>query len=102
MKAVLLAILAIVGALLLAGCSAEESRADDAAQIVERYLEQVSSGSGDRGWSLLLPDTRETVFADDQDTYIKQADATDWASFDWVIEHVERGLTAPSAPRVAS
>jgi hypothetical protein len=80
--------IALVAVLLMTGC--ETRRDSDAEQLVRSWLTQAASGAGDRGWSLLLDDTKQTVFDNDRDGYVAQTDAVDWSSFSWSIKYVQR------------
>lgn len=82
--------LGVIFALLVAGCAAEPRLDRDAERLVDEYLAALSGASADRGWSLLLPITRETTFEDDRDSYVAEAEAHDWSSFSWSVTEIER------------
>jgi hypothetical protein len=72
-----------------AACS-EPDLSTDAVAVVEAYLAQVSAPTADRGWSLLLPLTRESTFDSDLDRYVERAQRIDWTTFDYEVRGVER------------
>lgn len=53
-------------------------------------LAAVAGATADRGWSYLLPTTREEAFGGDVEAYVRRASAEDWSSFRWSISEVER------------
>lgn len=59
----------------------------DAAHLVERWFLEASSGAGDRGWSLLYPNTRTDVIGS-AEVYRDAVDATDWAGVEYAIGDV--------------
>jgi hypothetical protein len=67
--------------------------------LVEHYLARVSQPTSDRGWSLLLPLTRESTFGGDVMGYLVRAESTDWTHFVWELRGVERD--EPYAYRVS-
>lgn len=76
----------------IVGCLAatEPSLHDQAAAVVEEYMEQASGSSTDRGWDLLMPETQATTFGGDFEGYISQVSTDDWTAFDWRVSDVER------------
>ncbi len=66
----------------LAGCVSN----DEAAAVAKAaaYLDAVRGGAADRGWSLLLPSDRASVFTDEP-TYTSLAASSDWDGFTWEV-----------------
>lgn len=58
----------------------------EAAAIATEWLQAVSGGEADRGWSLLHPLTQERLYGNDPDRYAADAAGTDWNGFGWDIE----------------
>ena len=75
-----------IGALLLIGLSLGGCGAhDDAAGMVSKWLTALESGSGDRGWGLLHPETRKNQYHDEASLYTDRVSHSEWASFEWSI-----------------
>ena len=49
----------------------------------EDWLEAVSGGAGDRGWSYLGSDAHVAGFAGSREDYLADARAADWSKFRW-------------------
>lgn len=88
MRAALLLMLAI-----LSGCDRFGEPADpdhagtpaEAEDIARAWLAAVSDDSGDRGWSLLHPITRERLYGDNADRYEADVASVDWRQFQWEL-----------------
>lgn len=80
------AVLAVI--LAVAGCTGE-SRGDVSAarRFADDYLSAISGDAADRGWSLILPDSRRAYR--DQTQYLQLSADAAWESFSWVL--VEEG-----------
>ncbi len=73
------------------GCVLNEPELhDEAGQLVRRFLAEASGESADRGWSLLLPITRETTFGNDFGKYLEEVETANWGAFAWEIAEIER------------
>lgn len=70
-------VVAVFTASLLSGCL--DASPDS---VMSTWLRQMSSGRGDRGWSLLSQANRDT-YGDDQGAYIAEVEATDWDAVQW-------------------
>ncbi len=67
---------------LVAGCAlATGGSTARARQVADDYLAALTTDGGDRGWSLILPDSRRAYA--DQDQYTALAEAGDWSAFAW-------------------
>ena len=77
---------------MVVGCS-EVPRHAEAEHLAIRFLGALAAPEGDRGWSLLLPDTQRTTFAGDREAYVALADAADWTTFRWSAATTEREET---------
>jgi len=55
--------------------------------MVVAYLEAVAGAEADRGWSLLLPDSRRAY--DGRDQYVELTMAADWEDFSWRLAEPE-------------
>ncbi len=51
--------------------------------MVDDYLRALTAEHGDRGWSLILPDSRRAYA--DQDQYTALAEGEDWSGFTWSL-----------------
>lgn len=82
-----IALVALFGAAAaLLGCGPAPS----GASAVNEYFEALAGGVDDRGWSMLHPEIRHDVFADDLQAYVSEAAATDWSDFRWRLTFSER------------
>lgn len=80
-RTVLLALALIVG---VGACAAQPGYRGTPAQassMVVGYLERLAGKAQDRGWSLLLPDSRRAY--DSREQYIDLAAGADWDGFMW-------------------
>lgn len=67
--------------LTLAGCFVNAGDVSTARDLAGEYLEALEGGRADRGWSLILPDSRRAY--QDLDQYVTLAEETDWDEFSW-------------------
>ena len=74
--------LALVSALLLGGCLMDGGGDVSTAQTIARdYLSALAGESPDRGWSLILPESRRAYRGQEQ--YLSLVESTEWDDFDW-------------------
>lgn len=71
--------------------------------MVARYLELLSAGRGDRGWSLLHPDVRRPLFNSDAAAHLKAIDlkvdpCVEVITFAWMIDRSGNSLTSSRGP----
>jgi len=75
-------------AVIIVGCGLPASGDVTAARhLADEYLSALAGGVRDRGWSLILPDSRRAYA--DLDQYLALASAADWTQFSWDL--VEEG-----------
>ena len=90
----------LVLAILVVGCAATGTRpsfddpgewvggtTEDARAIVEHWLAAASTGSGDLGWGLIYPRTRDDVTGS-EDAYRRALGAGDWSAFEYEVAEV--------------
>lgn len=82
--------LAALTTLLITACAWPPLESGVAEGIVSRYLELLSQGRDDRGWSLLHPDVRRYMFNSDEASYLKAAELSGWEVAQWRVSRVER------------
>jgi hypothetical protein len=78
----------VLVAAIAVGCSLNPSRDPrdtTGIDLARDYLTAVRDDPSDRGWSLLHPDTRRDLFADDRSAYLRLVDASDLSGFEWQI-----------------
>lgn len=81
-------LLALLLGLAVAACqpnSTPTTPAPQPAAMVEAYLAAVAGASPDRGWSLLHPDVRATMFDNNLAHYVESAAQAEWLSFSWQV-----------------
>lgn len=67
---------------LVAGCGfSTGGDASTARHLAGEYLSALAGEAPDRGWSLILPDSRRAYASRDQ--YIELAESADWSRFSW-------------------
>lgn len=76
------AILLIVGTGVIVVRGAPPS-AESADQLVDRWVHALAEPSGDRGWSLLSPETQLSVYGGDPQYYWADLRTVDWSSVVW-------------------
>ena len=74
-------LLIIVG--LVACQQASGGNAAEASRLARSYLEAVSGDADDRGWPLILPDSRRAYAT--QDAYLAAVESSDWTGFTWEV-----------------
>ncbi len=81
----------LVALALFIGCEgAEPDQRARAEELVRAYLGAVRGEADDRGWSLLLEETRATTFGNDKSAYVASAQEADWDDLDWEVGRVVR------------
>lgn len=73
--------IAVVAALIVATTACLPVRDENE---VASWLDSMSQGNWDRGWSHLSEQSKE-VFGNSLDAYIADVDAVDWSRFQWTI-----------------
>jgi len=69
-------------AVLVAGCIVgTRGDVNTARRLAGEYLRALAGEAEDRGWSLIVPDSRRAYANKEQ--YIELADATEWGEFAW-------------------
>lgn len=69
-------------AVLVAGCFlGTRGDVSSAQRLASEYLRALTGESGDRGWSLILPDSRRAYASQEQYTELVQE--ADWSAFTW-------------------
>ena len=78
---------------LIAGCSGlgngvfpRPGTPEGAEALAGQWLNAVSGGAADRGWSMLHPLSRARLFADKSERYLDEVVGIDWGGFKWHIE----------------
>jgi hypothetical protein len=69
---------------LLAGCA--RTRGGDARMVATHYFDAVSLDGEDRGWGLIHPEIRQSMFGNDREAYIALARQADWSTFRVEVE----------------
>lgn len=80
--ALAIAILLVVGAG-LAVVRGAPTTAGSADESVDRWVQALAEPSGDRGWSLLSPETQVSVYSGDPERYRADLDTVEWSSVVW-------------------
>lgn len=80
--ALAIAILLVVGAgvVVVRGAPTTAGSADE---LVDRWVQALAEPSGDRGWSLLSPETQVSVYGGDPERYRADLDTVVWAPVVW-------------------
>jgi hypothetical protein len=69
--------------LLLSACLRTTGTPEDARRIAAEYLAALEGSTDDRGWSLLLPESRRAY--DDREQYLELVEAANWGELDWRV-----------------